>query len=230
MSDKVSTTVYLVRHASTDWNDEGRWQCLDDRPIGENGIRQAKSVASWIAGIHKASSFAALYSSPFTRARQTAQEISYATGLGVISEPLLREFDCGQISGLRFEEARRIHSSFLGRLDENWLDERYPGGETNREYWNSAVSPGLAKLYCTHLGASVVAVTHGGFIRAAVMQAMGCPTHRPIRGLSIDNCACFILEIDGTDKHGFITGRASQLNITSYLRRGMSHDQGGAGK
>ncbi len=230
MSEKANTTVYLVRHASTDWNDEGRWQCLDDRPIGENGIKQAKSVAAWIAGIHKTKPFAALYSSPFTRARQTAREISDSIGLGVVDEPLLREFDCGHISGLRFEEARRIHAGFLGRLDENWLDERYPGGETNREYWNSAVSPGLAKLHDAHRGASVVAVTHGGFIRAAVMQVMGCPTHRPIRGLAIDNCACFILEIDGMDKQGFITGRASQLNITSYLRRGTALDQGGAGK
>ena len=31
------TAIYLVRHGSTQWNEEGRWQCMDDRTLSETG-------------------------------------------------------------------------------------------------------------------------------------------------------------------------------------------------
>lgn len=214
-----TTTVYLVRHALTDWNDQRRWQCLDDRPINEKGRRQAESVATELACEHRRQAFDALYSSPFARALQTAGPISAATGLAIASSPLLRELDCGRLSGMSYEEARRLHPEFFGRLDENWMEEAYPGGETHRHYWEDAVAPALRMLMEKHAGGRVVAVTHGGFIRAASMMVMGMPVKRAARGMAVDNCAYFQLELEGVDEQGIAVGRALRLNITAHLRR-----------
>lgn len=214
-----ATTVLLVRHAVTDWNLEGRWQCLDDRPINEQGRLQADSVAREIACEHARLPFDALYSSPFTRALQTAGPISSATGLAIQQSPLLRELDCGRLSGISYEDARRMHPDFFGRLDENWIEEPYPGGETHRHYWQEAVGPALRMLMERHAGGRVVAVTHGGFIRAASMMVMGMPVKRAARGMAVDNCAYFQLELEGIDDVGVAAGRALRLNITAHLRR-----------
>lgn len=214
-----TTTVYLVRHAATDWNDERRWQCLDDRPINDRGRLQAASVASEMASEHRRRPFDALYSSPLQRALQTAEPISEATGLAVIQSPFLRELDCGRLSGMSYEDARRLHPDFFRRLDDNWMEEAYPGGENHRQYWEDAVSPALRMLNDRHAGGRVMAVTHGGFIRAAAMIVMGMPHKRAARGMAVDNCAYFLLELEGADDLGRAVGRALRLNITVHLRR-----------
>jgi probable phosphoglycerate mutase len=214
-----ATTVFLVRHAVTDWNVEGRWQCLDDRPINDLGRLQAESVAREIASEHARQAFDALYSSPLIRALQTAGPISSATGLAIQQSPFLRELDCGRLSGRSYEDARSMHPEFFRKLDENWMDEAYPGGETHRNYWQKAVGPALRMLIERHAGGRVVAVTHGGFIRAASMMVMGMPVKRAARGMAVDNCAYFQLELEGIDECGTAAGRALRLNITAHLRR-----------
>ncbi len=214
-----TTAVYLVRHAATDWNEQRRWQCLDDRPINDRGRLQASSVAYEIACEHKRHPFDALYSSPLTRALQTAEPISAATGLSVVQSPFLRELDCGRLSGLSYEDARRLHPDFFGRLDEDWMEVAYPGGENHRQYWDEAVGPALRMLMENHPGERVIAVTHGGFIRAASMMVMGMPVKRAARGMAVDNCAYFLLELEGADDLGRAVGRALRLNISVHLRR-----------
>jgi broad specificity phosphatase PhoE len=226
VSPKDSTKIYLVRHGATDWNEQGRWQCLDDRKLSEKGELQAGSVAKRFARLHSEKAFSALYSSPLVRACQTAMFIQGSIGLNMETEPLLREFDCGQLSGLKYEDARSAHAEFFSRLKDNWLDERFPGGESHREYWMQTASPSLRKLHEIHKGMSVIAVTHAGFIRASLMMVMRTPTQGSLRGLAIDNCAYTVLEIDGTDEKGLLDGRAVQINVGCHLRLDLAEDDG----
>ena len=82
-------TLYLVRHASTDWNDEGRWQCLDDRPINDRRLAQAEAVSKAFVCLSEKRGFSKVYSSPLIRARQTAEPIARGLGLEVVLEPPL---------------------------------------------------------------------------------------------------------------------------------------------
>jgi len=65
----MSTTILLIRHGETAWNREKIFRGVYDIPLNENGRDQARQVARALKGreIHAA------YSSPLSRAIETAQ-------------------------------------------------------------------------------------------------------------------------------------------------------------
>ena len=89
--------VYLIRHGLPDFPG-GRTCCLGstDIPMGEEGLRQASAMAKALPAV------TAVFSSPLTRALQTARAI----GLPVTVLDDLRELHAGEWDGLTFDEIR----------------------------------------------------------------------------------------------------------------------------
>ena len=102
--------VYLLRHAAPDFPD-GQRRCLGrtDTPLGDVGMAQAEAMAARLPPV------AAVFSSPLTRAVQTARKIdgSITTMTG------LRELDYGQWDGLTFGQIRqRFPELYAARADD----------------------------------------------------------------------------------------------------------------
>jgi broad specificity phosphatase PhoE len=154
------TTILLARHGETDWNREGRFQGHADPPLNETGRAQAAELAAELAGIR----FAAVYSSPLRRALETAELVAAAHGLGPVAIDALREVDVGSWQGLTRAE---IGVRFPEQLSR-WLDyaQGWEDGESYEEMGRRVVSA-LLELASAHEGKRVLAVTHGGPIRAA---------------------------------------------------------------
>ena len=91
----MNTTIILIRHGLTDWNEEGRWQGNEDIPLNTTGIAQAQALgrrlASW--------PIESLYSSDLRRAAQTAAILGEAVDLQPIHDPSWRERDVGAFQG-----------------------------------------------------------------------------------------------------------------------------------
>lgn len=89
--------VYLIRHALPEFPG-GKRMCLGitDIPLGAEGLAQAETMAAQLPPVTD------VFSSPLTRAVQTAQAI----GLPVTILPELREMHAGQWDGLTFEEIK----------------------------------------------------------------------------------------------------------------------------
>ncbi len=66
-------------------------------------------------------------------------------------------------------------------------DERPPDGESFVDLVQRVV-PAIERLNSEHAGRDIVAVTHGGTIRAAVAHALGLPPQAAL-GFSTDNCS-----------------------------------------
>jgi hypothetical protein len=94
------TEIWFVRHGQTDWNVAHRFQGQIYTPLNATGFSQAHALAETLVG-HE---FVALYSSPITRARQTAEVISERLGLPVQIEPLLLEIGQGHWEDLTLDE------------------------------------------------------------------------------------------------------------------------------
>lgn len=162
-----STRILLARHGETDWNRIGRWQGHADPPLNETGRRQAAELAEQLRG----DAVSAVYSSDLRRASETARVVAERLGLSVAEDPALREIDVGSWSGLtRAEVEARFPEGFARwRAGEIGHD-----GET-REQLTERVVAAVERIARAHEGATVLAVTHGGAIRALRRHAAGDP-------------------------------------------------------
>ena len=153
------TTILLARHGETDWNREGRFQGWADPPLNSTG--RAQSVDLSVALM--AEELAAVYSSPLGRALETAEALAASRGLEPVTVDALREVDVGSWSGLtRSEIETRFPEQYARWLDygQGWED-----GETYEEMAERVITA-LLQLAAAHDGERILAVTHGGPIRA----------------------------------------------------------------
>lgn len=86
--------LYIIRHGQTEVNRAKALQGRSDRPLNETGIREAEEAAEALKGI----SFRRVFSSPLTRARQTAAIV--APGAEIEIDERLIEMDYGPYEGL----------------------------------------------------------------------------------------------------------------------------------
>ena len=160
------TTILLARHGETDWNREGRFQGHGDPPLNATGHAQAAELAAELKDVE----LAAVHSSPLRRALETAQRVAAEHGLEPVAVDALREVDVGSWQGLtRPEIETRYPEQFARWLD---YDQGWEDGESYEEMGRRAVAA-LLELAAAHAGERVLAVTHGGPIRAAFAFADG---------------------------------------------------------
>lgn len=87
--------LYIVRHGETEWNKERRLQGQVDIPLNESGRRIARETAGGLAGIP----FDLCYSSPLSRARETAELILEGRSTPVIEDERIIEMAFGECEG-----------------------------------------------------------------------------------------------------------------------------------
>jgi probable phosphoglycerate mutase len=158
------TTILLARHGETDWNRDNRFQGHADPPLNETGRAQAAELAAALAD----ESLAAVYSSPLLRAFETAEIAAAPHGLAPVPVEALREVDVGSWQGLtRAEIEERFPAQFARWLayEQGWDD-----GETYEEM-SVRVVAALFELAAAHEGDQILAVSHGGPVRAAYALA-----------------------------------------------------------
>ena len=185
------TTILLARHGETDWNREGRFQGHADQPLNRTGRAQAVDLSVALM----AEQLAAVYSSPLRRALETAEVLAASHGLEPVPVDDLREVDVGSWSGLtRAEVEEHFPAQFTRWLNygQGWED-----GETYEEMGRRAVDA-LLRLAAAHDGERVLAVTHGGPIRAAFAFADGT-THAEARRLGPRIGNTFVAELAVAD-------------------------------
>jgi len=158
------TTILLARHGETDWNRDNRFQGHADPPLNDTGRAQAAELARALAD----ESLDAVYSSPLRRAFETAEIAAAPHGLSPLPLDALREVDVGSWQGLtRSEIEERFPDQFA-----RWLDYRqgWEDGESYEEMGRRVIAA-LLKLAAGHAGGCILAVTHGGPVRAVYAVA-----------------------------------------------------------
>ena len=154
--------IAVIRHASTEWNAQGRMQGRRDIPLSAAGLADARR---WRlpADLHEATWVA----SPLSRAVATACVLA---GRAPRVEPALVEMDWGAWEGARLDELRARYGNAFVENEARGLDFRPPRGESPRD----VVARVVSWLTCIEAHESpIVAVTHNGVLRALVAAATG---------------------------------------------------------
>lgn len=87
----MSCMIYVVRHGETYWNAEHKMQGQINIPLNEKGQAQAKAAAEKLDHIR----FDIAYSSPLSRAHDTAAAILAGKGVPLVDNALLLEQSYG---------------------------------------------------------------------------------------------------------------------------------------
>jgi probable phosphoglycerate mutase len=165
------TLIYLVRHGETDWNKQRRIQGSTDIPLNETGREQARATGRILAR----RTWDRVVGSSLSRALETASIIADAVSLPAPEAiPELVERRYGEAEGMRWPE---IDARFPG-------DTPVPGREKREEVVERAV-PALLALAVAHPGEAIIAVSHGGLIRAVLSAVDPDHDHGPIGNGSI---------------------------------------------
>ena len=153
--------VYLIRHGLPDFPG-GKGMCIGttDIPMGEKGLAQAAEMAKRLPPV------TAVFSSPLTRAVQTAQAI----GMRVTILDDLREMYAGEWDGLTFEEIRqRYPELYAARFHD--LTIPLPGAEDHAE--GLARFKGAMEEAAKKSPGDFAVVAHGGIIAQFLQDVSG---------------------------------------------------------
>ncbi|HEX6491996.1 MAG TPA: histidine phosphatase family protein [Candidatus Dormibacteraeota bacterium] len=162
--EPVRPPLLLVRHGATPWTDPVRlYQGHVDVALSELGRAQAEGIAVAL----RDEGLAAVWHSPLSRARETAEAIATAAGVPCRPDDRLRELCFGSWEGRSHEDVRRSEPAAHERHYGDVLGGTPPGGEPVASLLER-LTDFLDERWVDGAG-PIAAVTHEGVIRAAAV-------------------------------------------------------------
>jgi len=163
--------VYLIRHGQTQFNADGRVQGWLDVPLNESGHDQARRLAQRLS----AQAIDLIFTSPLSRAADTARALAEASNFRLVYDERLREYNMGDWTGKTGDEIAA--SSLELGLDDPLIP--IPGGESAMDMRNrvSAFVKELAQRHSKTLN-RVAVVSHGGTLGAIIGSMLAMPVLR----------------------------------------------------
>ncbi|RTZ69706.1 MAG: histidine phosphatase family protein [Aquificaceae bacterium] len=203
----MGCTLYVIRHAESQWNPIGRYQGLLDPDLSERGEKQAKLLALELQN----KGIELIYTSPLKRTKRTAQIVAQTLGVPLIEDRRVIEIDHGVWSGKLVEEVKKEFPEMF----ETWIKEPwkvdFPQGENLLKVYER-IKNFVEEVKQKHQGQTVAVVSHTVPIRALYCAALELPIER-FWSFGCDNASYSVIkfEEDRTTLH--------KLNVTSHLER-----------
>ena len=165
--------LLLVRHGQSTANAKGIWQGQMEFPLSERGRAQASLAARGLSG----EPFEGLYSSPLSRAFETAEIIRDRAGFAgeVVPVEGLSERNGGILEGHTWAEQEQRNPELAKKFLAIPEEERWAlvGAETDEEVI-ARFEEALSSIRALHPGGGrIVVVSHGGVMRAFLRELFG---------------------------------------------------------
>jgi broad specificity phosphatase PhoE len=154
----------LVRHGETEWSRSGRHTSTTDIPLTPMGEKQARALASLLAGVCPAT----VFTSPRSRAIRTAELAGLSDVCTVEVLDDLAEWEYGEYEGVTTPEIRQTRPGWT-----IWTGDP-PGGETVAQV-GARADRALERIRVALESGPVVAVGHGHFSRVLTARWLGLP-------------------------------------------------------
>lgn len=199
--------LFLIRHAATLWNHQGRVQGQRDVPLSDEGVVQARALGRRFAGTDMV-----IYSSSLGRARKTA-ELAFPDQAAV-QDARLQELNFGMFEGQTLPE--RLALPEWDAWNKCPFLTPAPGGESYRELRERAV----AWLESLPDVPEIAAITHSGTIQMLLSHALGLELPRWRKRFYLGHTSVTCLLLDESDI--FI----ERVNDTQHLSKPLEQSLG----
>lgn len=189
--------LYIMRHGETDWNKQGKLQGSVDIPLNDFGIELAEKTRDGFQ--REGIVFDKVFSSPYIRARKTAEIIVGETGISIDIQPDIREMGFGAHEGALVRELRTnpVYAQLSKCFDDPVHYEPEGDGESYEEVF-ARVERFLTHQILPLEGRykNVLVVCHGGVLRASISIIKNMPL-RDFWTISQPNCSVNLARVRG---------------------------------
>ncbi len=192
------STLVLVRHGKSEWNEKGLWTGWRDIPLAQKGIEEAQVTGEQLKDIH----FDYAYTSALMRAQQTLAEILKVLGQQppTTNNKALNERDYGDYTEKnKWDIQKEVGEEEFQKIRRSW-DYPPPNGESLKmvyertvPYFESEILPKLKE------GKSIIIAAHGNSLRALVKHLENISEDK-IALLEIGTGEAYVYQIDENGK------------------------------
>ncbi len=167
------TCIITVRHGETEWNRERIYRGSRDIPLNDNGRRQAAVTA---AALQKRTIDSA-YTSPLSRAAETAHLVLEPHGIDAVEDEALSDFDYGEWEGVGQDEVKQRWPAEYEEWTTRPHEARPPGGTSLLEVFDRSF-PMMVTVARKHEGGTVALFSHRVVNKLLVLGALGLGLER----------------------------------------------------
>jgi len=202
----TATRLLMVRHGATSATEEGRFSGAEGAELSDEGRWQAARLGERLAN----EEIAALYSSPLSRALETARLIGGCCRLEPIVRDGLREIGHGHWDGMTRPDVERQFADEYSAWEADPFTFAPSGGESGVAVLARAL-PVVREIVNAHPGQQVVVVSHKATLRLVLSSLLGFDA-RGYRDRLDQSPACLNV-IDFKDP---VRARLMLFNVTSH--------------
>ena len=168
MDAMTITRVLLVRHGATTATEEGRFSGSSGADLSDAGRRQSARLGERLAP----QSLTAIYSSPLSRALDTARIIAGHCALDLEVREGLREISHGRWEGLKREDVERRFPDEYQAWEADPFTFAPAGGESGVSVLARAL-PVVRDVVTAHPGGRILVVSHKATLRLILSSLLG---------------------------------------------------------
>jgi broad specificity phosphatase PhoE len=162
------TTLFLVRHGRTGWNKEQIFRGHKDIPLDEVGRQEALLVGERLKG----EGIKAVFSSPLSRARETAQAVARSHNVEVQVVEGLIDLHFGEWEGMSLEEVKERYPDLYAQWQGTPQKVIFPGGEGLDSVRSRAMEAVKDIINC-HPQEAVALVSHRVVLKVLICALLG---------------------------------------------------------
>jgi len=199
-------SLHLVRHGQTDYSLANKFCGSIDPPLNATG----RAMADALAARWGAEKWAAIYSSPRLRTRETAAPTAARAGVEVRLEEGLREIAYGEWEGRSESEVEAADGERFRAWAAHPARVAPPGGETAVQIAERALAA-VDAIRARHPDGKVLLISHKATLRVLVCALMGIDVDLFRARIAQKVCAMSIVDFKSTGPQLVVLGDTSHL-------------------
>ena len=162
------TRLLLVRHGATMATEEDRFSGSSGAELSDEGRRQAARLGERLSNHN----ITAVYSSPLSRALETARIIAGHCGIEPVTRDGLKEIGHGHWEGMKREDVERQFAAEYAAWEGDPFTFAPEGGESGVAVLARAL-PVIREIVASHPGGRLLVVSHKATLRLMLSSLLG---------------------------------------------------------